>query len=140
LNDEGGPSPIIIKYEFNEGELTGSEINTDLFPSITGDEFTFEFDDASSGTWFYDGAVAPDPRITAYGYCGGNECFTSTGSGFSGIFDTSLDGGSGRALSNISFYDTGVVPLPAAAWMMIGGLGLMGGAMRKFRRPEAAAA
>ena len=47
-----------------------------------------------------------------------------------GVFEASFDIESlGSAVSNIE-----VVPLPAAAWMMIGGLGMIGGAVARNRR------
>jgi hypothetical protein len=133
---DGIKSPSIIKYDdFNEdtGQFDSFEVNSQ-FGSIDGDEFVFAFtDEFQIGMWTYANAAAPDPNILAYSYCGGGQCELWTGFGStnaSGIFDLS---DIGRDISNITFYDTGVVPLPAAGWMMLGGLGMIGAALRRRR-------
>ncbi len=137
-------TPQIAKYEFNEstGEFVLENVGTAYVGIIDGSEFTFSgFDagDPKTGTWTYTPDIGEDPFVTAYGlgYAGQTDLFAWAGLGTGGFSDSwTLP----NALSNITFYDTGVVPLPAAAWLMLGGLGLMGGAMRKLRRPEAEAA
>src|SRR5215210_8088866 len=47
-------SPIIIKFDFNSnGTVSATEINSALFPTVTGAEFSFAGTSGSSGTWTY---------------------------------------------------------------------------------------
>jgi hypothetical protein len=75
------PSPIIIKFNFNEDGTVGEvEINP-LFPSIDGGEFSWVFgeDGTGTGTWTYTPG-AGDPAITSFVAKGGPEFnFFSTG-------------------------------------------------------------
>ena len=43
-------TPVIIKFNAN-GSV--NEVNSDLFPTISGDEFSFTFTSSSSGSWLY---------------------------------------------------------------------------------------
>ena len=99
-----------------------------------------------SGDWLYTpdagNTLLPNVIIVAGGT--GQGAYRATAAHFAGLTEGSFDitdfGNplGGAALSNIS--GVFVTPLPAAAWMMIGGLGLVAGAARKFRRPGAQAA
>ena len=142
-------SPVIAK--FDEG-LSLDEANTDLFPSIDGSEFGFSDlgDDNSTGTWTYT-AGTNDPGIRYWATKASNgfilswevdEIALSDG----GVCDVAdvftldcLDAAQvqtsnswttpdGKELSHITFYDTAVVPVPAAVWLLgsaLGGLGFM---------------
>ena len=149
-------SPVIAKIDVDdEGVETSRDLNTGIFPSITGDEFTITYgDDTSYGTWSYDGAEAPDPNVRywvakggngfnlfwtvdasatmAGGACDGaiftNECLAEAKNVFSGEWYTP----GGEGLSHLTFYDTGEVPVPAAVWLFGSGLlGLVGVARRR---------
>ena len=134
-------TPQVAKYEFSDsGEFELEDVGTTYDGIIDGDEFSFSaFDpqDPKSGTWTYTPDIGEDPFVAAYGIkIGGSgggttKIFAWTGEGLGGF----TDGWDEEfALSSITFYNTGVVPLPAAAWMMIGGLGMIGGAVARNRR------
>ena len=136
-------TPQIAKYEFNQatGEFDLEDVGTSYVGIIDGSEFTFSgFDsgDPKSGTWTYTPDIGEDPFVTAYGlgYAGQTDLFAWAGLGTGGFSD---DWTLPKALSNITFYDTGVVPLPAAGWMMLGGLGMIGAALRRRRLGAASA-
>ncbi len=125
-------SPMLVKLEFSNGSVTGGELGN--FPSIDGTEFTFDF--SSGFKWTYTPDDATDPGVTAFSVKGGPTGYTVWEKGsaaYLGIGDysdtwTTWNGTIG-GLSHIVFYDlTTPIPLPAAAWLMLGafgGLGLM---------------
>jgi hypothetical protein len=148
-------SPVIAKYEVDDfGAVTNTEINDISYPSIDGFEFTISYDaDTSSGSWTYAG-TAPDPNVKfwvakagpafnlfwnvddsetmAGGACETTTfnlaCMQAAQNAFSGSWDTP----GGRGLSHITFYDSGIVPIPAAVWLFgTGLLGLVGVARRR---------
>ena len=144
---EGADSPLIAKYEFDDNQESSTAgtfvfegAGTIFSDEIDGGEFSFsdfDTDDPKEGVWNYSPDLGQDPFVTHYALKFGDnwEIYSWTGvgtGGFSDNWDLS------KGLSNITFYDTGVVPLPAAAWMMIGGLGVIGGAMKWRRRAGAA--
>jgi hypothetical protein len=108
-------SPIIIKFD-----VSGSiEINTALFPTVSGSEFTFSStsSNGSSGTWIYRPG-AGDPLITFYVAKGSNSfnLFSNDGDPNTGDWVTPLNNGGNRAgLSHLSFYDTGATTPAAGA-------------------------
>ena len=142
-------SPVIAKLGA-DGEI---ETNQQLFPTISGEEFTVtSFDTSnSSGSWSYAPDNAEDPLMrywvtksangfqlswqvadaTAAGACSESTynlaCLTAAE-----VIYTAEWGTLGQELSHISFYDTGEVPLPATAWLFGSGLlGIAGIARRK---------
>ncbi|PZO14094.1 MAG: hypothetical protein DCF26_15735 [Burkholderiales bacterium] len=132
-------SPVIAKFDVN-GQGTGGSwtINSALFPTVTGNEWTFGF--GSTGSWTYTPG-AGDPLITFYVAKGGNgfNLFSNDGDVNSGDWFTPLNNGGNRAgLSHITFYDTGrpstQVPEPVSLALL--GLGLLGvGAVRRRTKP-----
>ena len=64
-------SPIIIKFNFSDGVPGAIEINSGLFPTIDGSEFSFDFTgDGATGTWTYNPG-AGDPGINFFVAKGG---------------------------------------------------------------------
>ncbi|MDG1463274.1 MAG: VPLPA-CTERM sorting domain-containing protein [Gammaproteobacteria bacterium] len=142
-------SPVIAKF----GEdLNVSDINSTLFPSITGDEFTLTGTSANNvtGDWTYvNGTDDPGVRywatkagkgfvlawevdaaaVASGGVCSSSDnynldCLDAAKVVNSGSWSTP----SGKDLSHITFYDTAAVPVPAAVWLLgsaLGGLGFM---------------
>lgn len=150
----GGLTPLIFKadvdeapedydYDANDGKFifTFSDDVLGYFPTIDGDEFTvWQTSDKRVG-WSYNKGIG-DPTITVVALKGGNSGGTAyqlnPESGDDGRegWVTSFNGNSIAALSNITFFDSsGVseVPLPAAGWMLIAGVGGLA-AMRRRRK------
>ena len=149
-------SPVIAKIEYDDfGVITVVQANDTLYPSIDGTEFSVSFDspDTSSGSWTYNG-TAPDPNVKFWAAKSGNmfrlfwnvddaeiaaggacetttfnlACMQAAQHASSGSWQTATGGN----LSHISFYNSGIVPVPAAVWLFGSGLlGLVGIARRR---------
>jgi hypothetical protein len=136
-------SPIIIKFNFNDGVPGAVEINSGLFPTIDGSEIALGFDNPTgiTGTWTYTPG-AGDPGITFWVAKGGAffNLFTddSGASVTTGTWVTPLTalGGNPTALSHIDFYDTTgtPVPVPEPGSLVLVGVGLLGGAWLARRK------
>jgi hypothetical protein len=125
-------SPIIIKFNFNDGVPGAVEINSGLFPSISGSEFDLDFDTpgGQTGMWTYTPG-AGDPGITFWVAKGGpsfNLFTDSTGLPVTtGTWFTPLNnGGNQTGLSHIDFYDTTGTPVPPSQVPAPGALVLLG--------------
>jgi len=121
-------SPAIIRFN---GNLGVEAISTN-FPTVTGAEFTLTSTDAtgnSTGNWSYTPGTG-DPGITGYIVFAGNVQNQFTGTGTSGSWATAT----GQDLSHITFFDTRVVPLPAALPLLGSGLVALWGVGRMRRQ------
>jgi hypothetical protein len=119
-----GSSPWIIKYdEFEDSATAGQIFINQLFPTIDGSEFEITFStDFNAGTWTYTPGPG-DPVVTAVAAKGGSQYnFYFDADGFTS-FDFAAPGSAN--LSHITFFDTdhSVVPLPAAGWLLVAGMG-----------------
>lgn len=133
-------SPVIIKFN---PDGTVSEINTELFPTISGDEFSFTFDSNSTGTWTYTpGAGDPSSLVTFFVAKGGDSfnLFSVNGDGTNSWFTPLNGGGQAAGLSHLTFYDGGagaVVPEPTT-WLLVGSGLLFGRRLRRKRNTPSA--
>lgn len=163
LDDDGDldPTPAIIKFNLSDvlsDAVDFDQINSQ-FGSVTGGEFTFgnfvvkdnNPNEVVKLDFTYTLGTG-DPGITAVAVKAGTGYTVSTDFTFdAGVFtgtlfgvgcsSTVLSGSSCKAVSNLVFFDTavppsGVIPLPASALLLLGGIGGFG-ALRSFRRKTA---
>ena len=147
-------SPIIAKYEVDEDE---TQINSGLFPTVDGSEFSLTGLGGSTGTWTYDQGLG-DPDVRYWVAAGGNEGFLLhwivddggtgvpplvCGTAYSlaclnlALPVTSGDWSTlgGAALSHISWYDTeGGTTIPEPVTLALFGVGLAGYGLARRRQ------
>ncbi len=124
-------SPVVVKFNAN-GSV--SEVNSGLFPTISGDEFSFSFGSNGSGTWTYSpGADDPATLVSFYVAKGGNyfNLFNNAGNTNSWFAPFNPVNGQPTGLSHLTFYQgpAGVsagpmspVPEPGSLLLLASGL------------------
>jgi hypothetical protein len=130
-------SPVIAKFDFNDnGAVTQTSLNTTLFPSLDGTEWSF---DGPAMTWTYNPGPG-DPTITFFVAKGGNafNLFLADDELSDNWFTPNNPSGGPAGLSHLTFYDTDgdtppdTVPEPVSVALL--GLGLLGAAIAHRRR------
>jgi PEP-CTERM motif len=127
-------TPVIIKFD---QETEGVEINSDLFPTISGDEFSFTFTSSGSGSWLYTpGTNDPAFLVSFMVAKGGNNFNLFSVTGNSGMWFTPTNPMNQQpyGLSHLTFYEGGQAPIPEPATMLLLGSGLVGLAAARRRR------
>jgi hypothetical protein len=134
-------SPIIIKFEFNTDDnglvtdIEDVEINSSLFPSIDGSEFSFIHTGQGTGSWTYTPG-AGDPDINFFVAKGGpNFNLFSTG-GLTDAYLTPTNPNNQQpfGLSHLSFYDTGGNnQIPEPGTLVLLGMAALGLAVSRRR-------
>jgi hypothetical protein len=132
-------SPSISKWDADTGFTDEGFLNTALFPSLTGAEWTITpsaGNDGRTGTWTY--TLGPgDPIITAFTYKGGPEfvAFGPVGAPVGGVQTGSWDvtGLQMGGLSHLTFFDTRV-PVPEPTTLALLGIGLVGAGLASRRK------
>lgn len=124
-------SPIVAKFDFpDNGSEIESEINTGLFPSVSGNEFTLNLTGQGVGTWSYAPDDPGDPAINFFVAKGGNffNLFSVDGDTTDVDFATPINEMNEQnfGLSHLSFYDTArETPVPTPASLGLLGIGLI---------------
>lgn len=136
-------SPIVAKFDFpDNGDEIESEINTELFPSVIGDEFSFDLSGQGVGTWSYMPDDPGDPAINFFVAKGGNffNLFSVDGGTTDVDFATPINPNNEQnfGLSHLSFYDTArETPVPTPASLGLLGIGLIALGFGGLRRRAA---
>lgn len=127
---EGYDTPVIAKIDWNNSEE--DDQNGSLFPSVTGEELAITDSDGSDG--WYNVTYTPgedDPAMTIFIVKAANgwtayddevsdtEGYFTFSEGVYTLFFTESN------VSHVTVYDTGTpeVPVPAAGFLLLGGLG-----------------
>jgi hypothetical protein len=134
-------TPAIIKFNA-DGSV--SEINSALFPTISGDEFSFSFGSGSTGTWTYTPDADDPASMVSFFVAKGGPAFNlfSVG-GNSGTWVTPINPANGRpyGLSHLTFYDGATspnTPAPEPATLVLVGSGLYAASRIRRRKRQGA--
>lgn len=131
-------SPVIAKFSGNGLKW---DINSALFPTIGGDEFSFTFGSNGSGSWTYlPGADDPATLVSFFVAKGGGyfNLFSNSGNTNSWFAPINPENGQSVGLSHLTFYEGGIASARLAAAPEPGSLMLLAGgvaaAIVRFRR------
>jgi PEP-CTERM motif len=132
-------SPVIIKFDANDAgdAVTVDEVNSALFPTISGNEFSFTFDGSGGGSWLYTPGTNDPAFLVSFMVAKGGDNFNLFSvTGNSGMWFTPTNPNNDKpfGLSHLTFYEGGQAPIPEPATMLLLGSGLVGLAAARRRR------
>ena len=126
-------TPVIIKFN---PDGTVSEVNSALFPTISGSEFSFTFNSDGTGEWTYTAGANDPATLVSYFVAKGGDSFN--------LFSVDSNGPNswfappGAGLSHLTFYEgatNDVVPEPGT-WLLVGSGLVAARRWRKRRRAQ----
>lgn len=128
---------VIIKFN---ADGTVSEVNSELFPTISGSEFSFTFGENGTGSWTYTPGGDDPATLVSFFVAKGGDSFNlfSVDSNGPNTWFTPLNGNGQAGLSHLTFYEgaeNDVVPEPGT-WLLVGSGLLVARRRRRTRNAQ----
>jgi hypothetical protein len=130
-------TPVIIKFNA-DGSV--SDVNSDLFPTISGDEFSFSFGANGTGTWSYTPGAGDPATLVSFFVVKGGPVFNlfSVSGNTDNTFFVPLNPNNQQpyGLSHLTFYEGGQggeTPVPEPATLLLVTSGLLAAARLRHR-------